>query len=48
MRSNKRKEGKPCHIVWAWSREGGFCLGQKVVDEKSNEIMAIPELLYKI
>jgi predicted transposase YbfD/YdcC len=25
--------------------ENGFCLGQKRVDEKSNEIMAIPDLL---
>lgn len=48
MRSNKRKEGKPSHIVSAWSREDGFCLGQKAVDEKSNEITAIPELLDKI
>lgn len=48
MRANKRKEGKPCHIVSAWSREDGFCLGQKAVDEKSNEITAIPELLDKI
>lgn len=48
MRSNKRKEGKPSHIVSAWSREEGFCLGQKAVDEKSNEITAIPELIEKI
>lgn len=48
MRSNKRKEGKASHIVSAWSREDGFCLGQKAVSEKSNEITAIPELLDKI
>lgn len=48
MRSNKRKEGKPAHIISAWSREDGFCLGQKAVDEKSSEITAIPELLDKI
>lgn len=48
MRSNKRKDGKPSHIVSAWSREDGFCLGQKAVGEKSNEITAIPELLEKI
>lgn len=48
MRSNKRKEGKPSHIVSAWSREDGICLGQKAVDEKSNEITAIPELLDNI
>ena len=48
MRSNKRKDGKPSHIVSAWSREDDFCLGQKAVEEKSNEITAIPELLDKI
>ena len=48
MRSNKRKEGKPSHIVSAWSREDGFCLGQKAVEEKSNEITAIPKLLERI
>lgn len=48
MRSNKRKEGRPSHIVSAWSREDGFCLGQRAVSEKSNEITAIPELLKKI
>lgn len=48
MRSNKRKNGKPSHIVSAWSREDGFCLGQKAVEEKSNEITAIPELMDKI
>ncbi|GLC82583.1 ISAs1 family transposase [Lacrimispora brassicae] len=48
MRSNKQKEKKPSHIVSAWSKEDGFCLGQKAVSEKSNEITAIPELLEKI
>ena len=48
MRGNRSKESKANHIVTAWSKEGGFSLGQKVVDEKSNEITAIPELLEKI
>lgn len=48
MCSNKRGDGKPSHIVTAWSREDGFSLGQKAVDEKSNEITAIPELLEKL
>ena len=48
MCGNKRKEEKPSHIVSAWSKEDGFCLGQKAVEEKSNEITAIPELLEKI
>ncbi len=48
MRSNKRKGSKPCHIVSAWSREDGYCLGQKAVEEKSNEITAIPKVLEAI
>lgn len=42
------KEGKPNHIITAWSKEDGFSLGQKVVNTKSNEITAIPELLEMI
>lgn len=45
MCSNKRKDRKPNHIVTAWSREDGYCLGQKTVNEKSNEITAIPQVL---
>lgn len=48
MRANKRKDSRPNHIVSAWSREDGFCLGQKAVEEKSNEITAIPQVLEKI
>ena len=48
MRSNKRKGSKPCHIVSAWSWEDGYCLGQKAVEEKSNEITAIPRVLESI
>lgn len=48
MRSNKRKDTKPCHIVTAWSREDGYSLGQKAVEEKSNEITAIPKVLEAI
>lgn len=47
MRGNRSKGNKAIHIVTAWSKEDGFSLGQKVVDEKSNEITAIPELLKK-
>ena len=47
MRSNKRGAGKAAHIVSAWSKEDGFCLGQKAVEEKSNEIVVIPELLIR-
>lgn len=48
MRSNARNGKKPNHIVTAWCREDGYCLGQKSVAEKSNEITAIPEVLDKI
>ena len=48
MRGNCRKKEKANHIVSAWSKEDGYCLGQKAVEEKSNEITAIPELLDKI
>jgi len=45
MRGSKYKDAKAHHIVSAWSKDDGFCLGQKAVLEKSNEIAAIPELL---
>jgi len=41
---NGNRNQKANHIVSAVD-ERGFCLGQKRVDEKSNEITAIPELL---
>ena len=33
------------HMVSAWASSSGICLGQYRVDNKSNEITAIPELL---
>ena len=45
MRGNRTKEQKANHIVSAWCDTDGFCLGQKKVEEKSNEITAIPQLL---
>lgn len=33
------------HLVGAWASESGLVLGQQKVDEKSNEITAIPKLL---
>ena len=44
QRGNGNKNQKSNHIVSAVD-DKGFCLGQKCVDEKSNEITAIPELL---
>jgi len=41
---NGNKNQKANHIVSAVD-EHGFCLGQKRVDEKTNEITAIPDLL---
>ncbi len=48
MRGSKKKDEKPLHVVSAWSKEDGFCMGQKAVTEKSNEITAIPVLLETI
>lgn len=33
------------HLLNAWSVENGICIGHKKVDDKSNEITAIPELM---
>lgn len=44
QRGNATAAQKANHIVSAVD-ENGFCLGQTRVDEKSNEITAIPELL---
>lgn len=48
MCGNGQKKKKANYIISAWSKEDGYCLGQKAVEEKSNEITAIPELLEKI
>lgn len=45
-RSGSRKKGlKMLYTVGAWATENGLILGQTVVDDKSNEITAIPQLL---
>jgi predicted transposase YbfD/YdcC len=45
-RSFDTAKGKgPLHLVSAWACENRLLLGQQAVDEKSNEITAIPELL---
>jgi predicted transposase YbfD/YdcC len=45
-RTFARERGQgPLHIVSAWVAESGVTLGQVAVDAKSNEIVAIPELL---
>ena len=45
-RSHDRAAGRgPLHLVSAWAAANGVVLGQVAVDEKSNEITAIPALL---
>ena len=44
QRGNGNKNQRPNHIVSAVD-ERGFCLGQKKIKKKTNEIKAIPELL---
>jgi predicted transposase YbfD/YdcC len=45
-RSHDRAKGKNAiHLVSAWATANHLVLGQQKVDEKSNEITAIPELL---
>ena len=45
-RSHDRTIGKDAiHMVSAWANENGLVLGQRKVDDKSNELTAIPELL---
>lgn len=45
-RSHDRSNNKPAiHMVSAWANQAGLTLAQQKVDEKSNEITAIPELL---
>ena len=48
IHSNGNKKQKANHIVSVWSKEDGFCLGQKAVEEKSNEMTAIPKLLEQL
>lgn len=42
---NTVKGWKPLHVVSAWATRCQLSLGQVAVDEKSNEITAIPRLL---
>lgn len=45
-RSHDRSQGKKAlHMVSAWAVENRLVLGQRKVDDKSNEITAVPELL---
>jgi len=45
LRGSKVGGKKPLHIVSAWASDSHLTLGQTAIDEKSNEITAIPRLL---
>ena len=45
IRSSQNKEHKAYHIVSAFVADNHITLGEVMVDEKSNEITAVPELL---
>lgn len=45
LRRARNKGGSLPYIVSAWASRSGLALGQVKVDDKSNEITAIPELL---
>jgi predicted transposase YbfD/YdcC len=48
-RSHARGKGRePLHLVSAWASRQRLVLGQEAVDEKSNEIVAIPLLLERL
>ena len=42
---DKSKDKSAIHMVSAWATNNGLVLGQKKVEDKSNEITAIPQLL---
>ena len=48
MRGSGNAHQDALHVVSAWSKEDGLCLGQTAVSEKANEIVAIPELLDRL
>lgn len=48
-RSHDRSKGRtPLHMVSAWASRQRLVLGQEAVEEKSNEIIAIPLLLERL
>ena len=48
MRGTANLKKKAIHVVSAYSCDDGISFGQSVVDEKENEIVAIPQLLDEI
>ncbi len=48
-RSHDRSAGKaPLHLVSAFATTSGIVLGQQAVEDKSNEVVAIPELVARL
>ena len=45
---DRKHEHSPLHLVSAWASERDLVLGQCCVDDKSNEITAIPELVDRL
>jgi predicted transposase YbfD/YdcC len=45
IRGSANADHRALHVVSAWASDFGITLGQVAVDEKSNEITAIPELI---
>jgi len=45
---DRAKDKKPLHLLSAFAHEAGLVIAQQAVDEKSNEITAIPILLEKL
>ncbi len=45
LRRAINKEQNPTYVVSAWAHENGLVLGQVKVEDKSNEITALPQLL---
>ncbi|SQH77280.1 conserved protein of unknown function [Shewanella benthica] len=43
--AGKGRGNKTIHMVNAWSTDLGMCIGQQKIEDKSNEITAIPKLL---
>lgn len=48
MRGNRSAKQNANHVVSAYSKSDSICFGQLTVEEKSNEITAIPKLLSQI
>lgn len=46
VRGSRDGGNNPIHMVSAWANEQRLVLGQTAVGEKSNEITAVPKLLY--